>query len=93
MRKFFQDQDKIFKTTRDLSGDQIIVVDKSDEFENYLKDGMPTQTKKATSEGKADPIDDLMQNLQNNVANCEKLLASGQVKDFNRKESLLLMIN
>ena len=34
-----------------------------------------------------------MQNLLNNVANCEKLLASGQVKDFNRKESIQLMIN
>ena len=95
LKKFFQDQDKIFKSTKDLTGDAVIVMDKSDDFDVYLKDGLAAQgrTSPRSDQQGADPMDDLMQNLLNNVANCEKLLASGQVKDFNRKESIQLMIN
>jgi hypothetical protein len=69
-------------------------MDKAGDFERYLKDGMPASGQKSQKDDQdADPIDDLLQNLRNNVANCEKLLASGQVKDFARKESIQLMIN
>ena len=69
-------------------------MDKAGDFERYLKDGMPAPGKTSPREEQdADPIDDLLLNLRNNVVNCEKLLASGQVKDFTRKESIQLMIN
>lgn len=97
LKKFFQDQDKIFKSTKGPLGDIVILVDKSDDFERYLKDGMAPQrqTSPMNAEGtNEDPMmDDLMQNLLTNVSNCEKLLASGQVKDFARRESIQLMIN
>ena len=72
----------------------IILMDKTEEFEKYVKDGAPAiVTSPREEQPGVDPMDELMMQLMNNKANCEKLLASGTVKDFNRRESLQLMIN
>jgi len=91
---FFKEQDKIFKSTKDLTGDMVILMDKTEEFEQYLKDGVKAIAAPPSGEQPGvDPMDELMMQLMNNKANCEKLLASGNVKDYNRRESIQLMIN
>lgn len=73
-------------------------MDKTDEFEKYLKDGImvqdsiPKEVPATTNEGK-ESIEQMIENLQNNIKNCESLIQSGKVKDINRKDSLLIMIN
>ena len=58
MKKFFLEQEKILKATKDLiNGDTIIVLDKSEEFEKYLKDGIPINAK--IPEEKDLPKDDI----------------------------------
>lgn len=70
LRRFFRDQDKIYKATKNLTGDFIIMVDKSDEYETFLANGKPSIEDKPVEPSQEDPNDDLITNLQISMVNC-----------------------
>ena len=100
LRIFLRDQERVYRdlNTKD-TGEIIILEDKTEEFDQFVKTegksaGKSNRLEQDLDElGDKDPMNELKKQLMQNKVQAEALLASGKVKDEIRRTSIKQMIN